>query len=256
MRLTIVQYDIAWEAKEKNFERIEKLLGPGFGNTDLVVLPEMFSTGFSMDALKFSEPPGSLTCEWMAETASKGNFGLCGSFIAVENDQYYNRWLFVTPGKEVFIYDKRHLFSIEGEDKVYSPGRTRIVFSFRGIRICPNICYDLRFPVWSRNRNDYDLLINSANWPGSRRVVWQTLLRARAIENQCYVAGSNRTGIDGNGIFYTGDSVIIGPKGETISDSAENIEGLINGEISLSELDDFRRKFPVSEDADDFILSL
>ncbi len=143
---------------------------------------------------------------------------------------------------------------MSGEEALFTRGEKRIVFNFRGIRICPNVCYDLRFPVWSRNRNDYDLLINSANWPESRKDVWITLLKARALENQCFVAGVNRIGIDGAGISYCGDSMILGPKGEIIAEGRQNEECIISGEISIGELSDFRRKFPVWKDGDDFTI--
>ncbi len=186
--------------------------------------------------------------------AGKQFSGMCGSYIVFADNQYFNRWIFVSPGGETWSYDKRHLFSPGGEDKLFTPGKERIVFSFRGMRICPIICYDLRFPVWSRNRNDYDLLINSSNWPESRRDVWITLLRARALENQSYVAGVNRIGVDGEGIKYCGDSMIIGPKGETIGSGRQNKECIVSGDISLPDLADFREKFPVLNDADQFTI--
>jgi predicted amidohydrolase len=161
----------------------------------------------------------------------------------------------VTPEKESYSYDKRHLFSISGEDKLFTRGEKRIVFTFRGVRISPYVCYDLRFPVWMRNRNDYDLMIVSANWPESRRSVWNTLLKARAIENQCYVAGSNRIGTDGEGIKYCGDSVIINPKGEISASADENRECIITTKLSMSELSEFRSKFPAWKDADDFTIT-
>ena len=193
------------------------MISPLYNKTDIVVLPEMFNTGFSMNPEKLSESPESETFDWMKNIAEKGNFGICGSYIVKENMKFFNRWIFVSPEKESWHYDKRHLFSMAREDKFFSSGKTRLIFSFRGVRISPFICYDLRFPVWSRNRNDYDLMIIAANWPESRREVWITLLKARAIENQCYVAGANRIGTDGEGIKYCGDSVIINPRGEIIA---------------------------------------
>ena len=252
MKITIVQPDIIWEDKTANFKNLETLVLPLFNKTDIVILPEMFNTGFSMNPVKLCETPVSETFEWMKIISKKGNIGVCGSYIIKEDEDYFNRWVFVSPEKETWYYNKRHLFSHGGEGRIFSPGKNRVVFSFRGVRICPNICYDLRFPVWSRNRDDYDLLINSANWPESRREVWITLLKARAIENQCYVAGSNRIGIDGTGIKYCGDSMIIGPKGEILAGSKSNEQGSISGDISISVLSDFRSKFPVQKDADNF----
>jgi omega-amidase len=256
MKITLIQTDIIWENKLKNLERIREIISVSPAGTDIIILPEMFNTGFSMNPGDLAEKPDSLTREWLQDIAATYGSGICGSYI-IENDMhYYNRWIFVSPDNEIWSYDKRHLFSPGCEDQLFTRGKERIVFNFRGLRICPNICYDLRFPVWSRNRNDYDLLINSSNWPGSRRDVWLTLLKARALENQCYVAGVNRIGIDGTGVKYCGDSMIIGPKGETIASGSLNSECIVSGEISLSDLADFREKFPVLNDGDDFTLDL
>jgi omega-amidase len=254
MKISIIQPDLAWEDIPGNLKNLNELIKPLFNKTDIVILPEMFNTGFSMNPEQFSESPRAETFNWMKNIAHNGNFGICGSYMVKEGNLFFNRWVFVGDKNEYWYYDKRHLFSIGSEDKYFSRGKTRLIFSFRGIRISPFICYDLRFPVWSRNRNDYDLMINAANWPESRRDVWITLLRARAIENQCYVAGSNRTGTDGNGIKYCGESMIIDPKGRTISSLEYDEEGSVTCEISISELTEFRKKFPVYDDADDFIL--
>jgi predicted amidohydrolase len=251
IRISVIQTDILWENKTGNFRKYEEMISSLCNDADIVVLPEMFSTGFSMNVEKMSEPFRAETLDWMMAVSEKGNFGLCGSFMVRDENRYFNRWVFVTPDKTSWFYDKRHLFRMGEENKYFSPGRNQLVVNFRGIRIFPNICYDLRFPVWNRNRNKYDLLINSANWPESRRDVWITLLKARAIENQCYVAGCNRVGTDGKGISYSGDSMIINPRGEIISSSVA-VEDCINGLISLNELNDFRHDFPVLEDADDF----
>ena len=188
----------------------------------------------------------------MKSIAEKKNLGICGSYIINKGNRYFNQWVFMSPENEIYTYDKRHLFSQGNEDKLFAPGKKRTTFSFRGFRICPNICYDLRFPVWTRNRNDYDLLINSANWPEGRREVWLTLLKARAIENQCYVAGANRIGTDGMGIKYSGDSMILNPQGEIIAYTDTYSEGLVTCDISFTELENFRKKFPVLKDADNF----
>jgi omega-amidase len=256
MKISVIQSCTIWEDKELNFTKLRELIIPLFNNTDLVILPEMFSTGFSMNPEHLSESAGGSTFNWMRKMAEDGNFGLCGSYIVKENGSFFNRWIFVTPGDEYWAYDKRHLFSYGSEDKYFTRGRKRLVFTFRGIRICPGICYDLRFPVWSRNRNDYDLMINSANWPASRSDVWITLLKARAIENQCYVAGANVTGTDGNGIIYCGDSMIIGPKGNIITSALSGKDVSVSGDISLAELKSFRKKFPALNDADNFSIEL
>lgn len=254
IQITVVQPDIIWENIPANLERLEKIIAGIPPQTDIIILPEMFNTGFSMNPETLSEKPGSRTYSWMAETARGKNSAVCGSYIVEEDGLYFNRWLFVSPDGSTFRYDKRHLFSPGNEDRLFKKGEEREVFSFRGIRICPTVCYDLRFPVWSRNRNDYDLLINSANWPRSRRDVWLTLLKARAIENQCFVAGANRTGTDGTGTEYCGDSLIIGPRGEIIASDTMNKECLITATVSLMELDQFREKFPVLGDGDEFLI--
>lgn len=253
MKISIIQQRIVWENKSGNFEKLEKILSQ-LNKTDIVILPETFNTGFSTNAGKLSEPPFSETYEWMMNVSKKGNFGICGSYMVKEKGNLYNRWLFVAPEKKSWQYDKRHLFTITEEEKSFTPGTKRIIFKFRGVRISPNICYDLRFPVWSRNRNDYDLLINSANWPEQRRDVWLTLLKARAIENLCYVAGANCVGTDGNKIKYFGDSMVISPKGEILASAHNDKECAISADISMTELTEFRKKFPVHKDADKFTI--
>lgn len=252
LKLALIQPDSIWENKQKNFEKLEGMISEIPAGTDIVILPEMFNTGFSVVPGNLAEKPGSETFKWMQNIAFKFNCGICGSYIVSDNNHFYNRWIFVSSDNETKIYNKRHLFSPGDEHKMFTRGSERIVFNFRGIRICPGVCYDLRFPVWSRNRDDYDLLINSSNWPESRRSVWVTLLKARAIENQCFAAGANRIGIDGTGTKYCGDSMILGPKGDIIAEAKQNEESIVTGDISIDELSDFRKKFPVLNDRDDF----
>lgn len=254
MKVSLIQFDISWEDKQANFARLSCLLGGVPDGTDLVILPEMFNTGFSPAADAFAEGPCSLTFEWMRKTSLDRGFALAGSYMVSEGGKLFNRWVFISPEGDTFSYDKRHLFSHGGVELNYTRGSERLVFEYRGVRICPNICYDLRFPVWSRNRNDYDLLINSSNWPEARRDVWLTLLKARAIENQCYVAGVNRVGLDGLDINYSGDSMMIGPKGEIIASGEMYRECIISCEISIEELNEFRNKFPANGDADSFTI--
>ncbi|NMC37839.1 MAG: amidohydrolase [Bacteroidales bacterium] len=256
MKITLLQSDIIWEDKNQNFTRLERLLAEIPSGTDVVFMPEMFNTGFSMNPANLCEKPGSVSSDWLQKMATQYKIGIAGSYIVKEHGAYFNRWLFAAPDGNMWKYDKRHLFSPGNEHSLFSQGRERTVFTFKELRICPNVCYDLRFPVWSRCRNDYDLLINSANWPQSRRDVWITLLRARAIENQCYVAGVNRIGIDGTGISYCGDSMIIGPKGEVIASGDQDCECIISADLSLEELKDFRIKFPVLNDGDAFTLEI
>ena len=256
MKITIIQPDPVWENKFANFRDLERLIAPSYNKTDVIILPEMFNTGFSMNPEQLSELPKAETFNWMKSTSQKGNFGLCGSYMVKEKDKFFNRWVFVTPGDEFWYYDKRHLFRMGDEDKFFSAGKSRLAFTFRRVRISPYVCYDIRFPVWSRNRNDYDLAIYSANWPEARKNVWNTLLMARAIENQCFVAGSNRIGTDGKGIRYCGNSSVVNPRGEIISSAGADKECAISAEISLDELSDFRKKFPVFKDADEFTIEL
>lgn len=252
MKISIVQPDLLWEGKEANLEKLTKLIRPLYGGTDIIILPEMFSTGFTMNTSLAEEHYG-YTFGWLRKTAAEGNFGICGSYIVKENGKFFNRFVFVSP-QDDFYYDKRHLFSLGDEDKAYSRGNKRLVFNFMGFRVSSFVCYDLRFPVWSRNRNDYDLAIYVSSWPAARIDVWNTLLKARAIENQCFVAGSNRVGTDGNGIVHTGMSQIINPRGEVIR-SAENCKDcIVSAEISIDELKSFRSKFNVLRDADDFLM--
>jgi predicted amidohydrolase len=256
MKIVLVQFDIVWENRDSNLKRIEALLSDLPAGTDLIILPEMFNTGFSMNPAELSERPGSVTFKWMEEMAKRFDSAICGSYIVEESGRYYNRWIFVSERNEVVVYDKRHLFSPGGENRLFTAGHERVVFSYRGLRILPTVCYDLRFPVWLRNRNDYDLMINSSNWPAPRQDVWNTLLRARAIENQCYVAGVNRLGTDGEGIRYEGESAIVGPKCEILARGTADTSSLICSEISAEELSSFREKFPVLNDADDFVINI
>ena len=254
MIITIIQPDIVWEDKKANLDHIGKLLETIPSETNLVVLPEMFTTGFSMNTQSLAENSFSQTYTWMVNVSKKRQLGICGSFIVKEESSNHNRFIFISSDDNSAFYDKRHLFSIGGEDKNFRRGNMRTIFQYSGFRINPVICYDLRFPVWIRNRNDYDLLICVANWPDSRREVWKTLLKARAIENQCFVAGVNRVGIDNAGNAYAGDSVIIDPRGQIIASIPEYREGIASAEISLKELLDFRDKFPAWKDADEFEL--
>lgn len=252
MKISVIQPDVVWENKMANFVNLEKLISSTDSKTDVIILPEMFNTGFSMNTGTLGESMGSITYDWMINIAETTNKGICGSYIIQEKDRFYNRWIFVSPDKKSWIYDKRHLFRMGNEENFFSPGNKRLIFTFRGVRISAIVCYDLRFPVWCRNRNEYDLLINSANWPETRRDVWITLLKARAIENQCYVAGSNRIGIDKDGVKYCGDSIIIDSGGGVIASADQNKECSISIEISMTDLSDFRKKFPVLTHADDF----
>lgn len=250
MRIVIIQPLLAWENRDSNLARLENMISRFNNACDIIILPEMFTTGFTMNTA-LAEPPGGVTFRWMKLLSENGNFGICGSYPVRDGNGCFNRFIFVNPEGTFFQYDKRHLFSIGEEDRYYSKGENRVIFEFRGFRISPYICYDLRFPVWSRNRDEYDLAIYVSSWPAARINVWSTLLIARAIENQCYVAGSNRTGTDGNGIPHNGMSRIVNPKGEILSTAGEG-EETIYANLSINDLKEFRNKFNVLRDADDF----
>jgi omega-amidase len=251
LHIVLVQPDLYWLDIPKNLSKIASLLEGLSGKPDLVVLPEMFSTGFCTDPAPVAETMEGGTISWMKKTAGSLKTAIAGSMIIREQDQYFNRLICVDP-HHLEWYDKRHLFTVDGEESAYTRGTRPLIVKVGPWRVNFQICYDLRFPVWSRNRQNYDLLIYSASWPEVRSDVWNTLLRARAIENQCYVAGVNRVGIDGNNISYIGESIIIDPKGNEIAALPPSSEGLISTAISLDKLKIFRTKFPVWKDSDDF----
>lgn len=255
MKITLVQTDIAWEDKKANLIKYESLLDDLGGQTDIVVLPEMFNTGFSMNSRSLAETMSGDTVKWMEEMVNRGGFALMGSLIVSEGSKYFNRLVFMKPGGNYCTYDKGHLFRMEKENDFFTKGRHRLTERYREWNFSLQVCYDLRFPVWSRNvDNAYDILVYVANWPASRRNVWNTLLRARAIENQCFVAGVNRIGKDGNGLGYCGDTALIDPKGEVVGQTKLNAEDVLTTEISMENLKSFRSRFPVWLDADPFEL--
>lgn len=253
LRVSAVQADLAWQDPAANRRRFDALLDKLAGQTDLVVLPEMFTTGFSMQAAELAEPTDGPSTAWLAATAERLDAAVCGSVIIKDGDDYFNRFLYATPDGELVHYDKRHLFRLAGEDEHYSAGNERLVVTCRGFRVCPQVCYDLRFPVWSRNRGDYDLLIYVANWPAPRHFAWQTLLRARAIENLSYLVGVNRAGRDGNGHDYLGGSAIVDYLGADLADLG-NAEAVATVSLDRDELERFRSRFAFHEDADAFSL--
>lgn len=257
LRISFLQFPIEWEQKEKNLVSCESRLKEAKGKTDLVILPEMFTTGFSMNAAALAEEMTGKTVSTVKRWANTYNLAITGSFIAHEEEHFYNRAFFITPDGQVYHYDKRHLFSMAGETKIYTAGSKRPIISYRGWNICLQICYDLRFPVWSRNQDHaYDLLIYMANWPEVRSSVWQPLLQARAIENQTYVCGVNRTGVDGKGFNYIGGSVLFSPKGERMGCAYNRKLCLLTRTLSAEKLTSFRRKFPVANDQDSFQINL
>jgi len=254
LRITLAQADLIWENPGQNLENLLRKIMQLVGKTDLLILPEMFTTGFSMNAVHLSEPMDGPAIKWMVSLSHSTGIALAGSLIISDNGQNYNRFVFITPSGEISFYNKRHLFSISGESMEFTAGNQRMIVDFLGWRIALYVCYDIRFPVWCRNVNDTDLMIFTANWPASRLEVWNILLKARAIENQVYVSGVNRIGQDGNGICYAGGSQVLNARGERLSESNTITEGFLTFEISLKELNDFRMKFPLQDDADQFII--
>lgn len=256
MRISLIQTDIVWENKQENLRLLRRKLEKLCGTTEVVVLPEMFSTGFSMNSRTLAEPANGETITTLKQWAAEFRLALAGSYIASDNEQYYNRAFFLTPEGEEYYYDKRHLFRMGQESKHFAAGDQRLTLAYRGWNICLLVCYDLRFPVWSRNvNNEYDLLIYVASWPASRRRAWDVLLQARAIENQCYVCGVNRTGADGHGLTYDGGSVLYSPKGERLASIPDNQAETATASIDLPALQSFREKFPVWKDSDSFTIS-
>ncbi|PID88274.1 MAG: amidohydrolase [Bacteroidia bacterium] len=251
MNISIIQSDIVWEDIQKNGSRFAKKIEHVPDDTRLIILPEMFLTGFSMNPQKFAGKTDR-QLEWMAIQSAKKKAAVAGSIIREQQGIFYNTLVVMSPDGSYAQYDKRHLFRFAGEDQYYNAGSRRLIFEMDGVRFCPQICYDLRFPVWSRNQGDYDCLLYVANWPDSRSEVWKTLLRARAMENQSYVIGVNRVGTDGYGLNHSGFSQVIDPKGNILCQAKEGKEEIITADIDIKMLEKFRKKFPVKIDADDF----
>ena len=249
INVTLIQSDIIWEDRISNLKKYQEKINQ-IESTDLIILPEMFTTGFSMSPKGISENMNGETIQWMKQNAHKMNSAICGSIIIEEDSKYFNRFIWVNPDGSIHHYDKRHLFSFAGENENYTPGNEKIIIEYKGWKICPLICYDLRFPVWSRNSEDYDLLIYVANWPDKRKSAWKSLLTARAIENQCYVIGVNRVGEDSKN-YYSGDSSLINALGETLYTNS-HIEETYSNTISKYDLNKIRTQLPFLNDKDNF----
>ena len=285
LKITVIQSELHWENVAKNLAMFTKKIASINETTDVIVLPEMFTTGFTMNSAQFAETMDGGTVVWMKQQAKNKNAAIVGSIIIEDQiispsgrprGAFFNRLICAQPDGKIYTYDKRHLFRMAGENQYYSAGNERLVVEWRGWKICPLICYDLRFPVWSRNKpipnppsadggslssakwrrvgggSTFDLLIYVANWPEARKTPWSKLLEARAIENQVYVVGVNRIGVDGKQMIYSGNSAVIDPKGNVISNIAEHQNYIQTIELSREELEDFRAKFPVGLDGDDF----
>jgi predicted amidohydrolase len=261
LKVTLIQSGLHWEDKAANLSMLEEKISGVKEPTHVVILPEMFSTGFSMNPGQLAENMEGNTIAWMKEISRKNKIILTGSMIAEQDGNYYNRMVWMLPNGQYGTYDKRHLFAFAGEDNHYTSGSKRLIASVNGWKVHLLVCYDLRFPVWARQQFDesgnfeYDVLVYVANWPERRNTAWKSLLQARAIENQCYVIGVNRVGKDGNDIYYSGDSMVIDPLGEIIYQKAHD-EDVATLTLDREHLENIREKFPFWKDADQFDIML
>ena len=251
LQIAIIQADLIWENATANKAKFDDFFNE-LKNVDVIVLPEMFTTGFSMTPKPFAEKMNGETVKWMQQNASKLDSAIVGSIIIEEENKFYNRMLFVHPSGKIEMYDKRHAFTLAGEHKEYTTGENILIVDFKGWKICPLICYDLRFPVWSRNVENYDVLIYSANWPKPRINAWRTLLKARAIENMSYCIGVNRVGVDANDYQYNGNSIAIDFLGSELTEVAEDTEKIIYATFKKDALKNTRSKLSFLEDKDSF----
>jgi predicted amidohydrolase len=255
LKASYIQTKLYWEQPDKNLEMLASKIEAIAEKSDLIVLPEMFSTGFSMNSEELAENfKSSKSISWMKTQAVKQSACVLGSLIIRDKGCHFNRMIIAFPDETIKYYDKRHRFTYAGEDQHYSAGKDKLIFTYKGWRICPMVCYDLRFPVWIRNRHEYDLLIFVANWPEARVNAWDTLLAARAIENMSYCLGLNRVGEDGNGLNHTGHSCLYDPLGQAMTDEYNETEHVKTIDISKSELEITRKKMAFLEDQDDFEL--
>lgn len=258
LRVAILQSNLHWENVDANLAMFEEQIWSMSEPVDVIILPEMFNTGFSMDPEHLAEVPGLKTHKWLLQMANQKNALVGGSYIVKEGTDYFNRFFFAFPDGTYQTYDKRHLFSLAEEEMYFKAGTDRLIVDYKGWKICPLVCYDLRFPAWAKNRfvkasnsYEFDLLIYVASWPKPRINAWDTLLKARAIENQCYTIGCNRIGEDGNGYAYVGHSGVYDYLGETL-EFVDNQEDIIIKKLNKRAQDEFRTKFPFVADSDDF----
>ncbi|WP_034041891.1 amidohydrolase [Wocania ichthyoenteri] len=254
LKIAVVQSDLVWENPELNRKNFSEKLKSISESVDVIILPEMFTTGFTMYAKKVAETMQGKTVEWMKNEASKHNAAIVGSLIISEENKYYNRLLFVEPSGKISIYNKRHTFTLVGEDKVFTAGNEKVIMNYKGWKICPLICYDLRFPVWARNTEGYDVLIYVANWPEPRVSAWDTLLKARAIENMSYCIGVNRVGIDGVNSEYSGHSSVYDVLGNTLTTFKPNKEQVEIVTLEKRHISGYRNKLKFLDDRDVFTL--
>ena len=247
-----IQTNLVWENAQQNIAFIEEKINTLATGVDLIVLPEMFTTGFTIHPEKVAEKMNGFSVLWMQKIAKEKQTAICGSLVISDNNAFYNRLVFVHPSGRIETYNKRHSFTLVGEDKVYTAGSKKIIIEYKGWKICPLICYDLRFPVWARNTENYDLLIFMANWPVPRVKAWKTLLKARAIENMSYVIGVNIIGKDANDYVYSGNSLIIDYLGEEISTLNKNEVGFVSATLNKDKQNTIRKKLGFLNDMDSF----
>ena len=251
LNVSLLQVNLSWENKTENLQRLTEKIERLPDTTDLIVLPEMFTTGFTMNAQVLAEPVNGPTLRWLKKMAADKQAAITGSYIVTENGKFYNRLIWMKPDGKFDFYNKRHLFTLAKEHLHYQAGSQKIFPKIKNWKALPLICYDLRFPVWSRNTNGYDLLVYVANWPDKRSEAWKALLISRAIENQCYTIGVNCVGVDGKGYYYQGDSCIIDYAGKVIRHAAHH-ESILQAEIDLEAQKKFREKLPFLADQDHF----
>lgn len=255
LQIAIIQADLVWENAQRNRDSFLTKISEITKPVDMFLLPEMFTTGFSMTPSSLSETMNGVTVTWMQKVAKDKNAAVVGSIIIEEDNKFYNRMLFVHPNGKIDTYDKRHAFTLAGEDKEYATGKSLTIVDYKGWKICPLICYDLRFPVWSRNVDNYDVLIYAASWPKPRINAWKSLLKARAIENMSYCLGVNRVGVDANGYEYSGDSSAIDFLGNEMTEFCENREAILYATLNKDKLSELRSKLNFLSDKDTFIIT-
>jgi omega-amidase len=253
MKIALIQTELSWENPNENKALLQEKINAISQYVDLIVLPEMFTSGFTMNPKNVAQTMQGEAISWLKEAAKSKDCAITGSLVIEENDNYYNRLVFVFPSGEIQTYDKRHLFTLAGEDKVYTSGKEKLIIEYKGFKICPLICYDLRFPVFARNVEDYDLLIYVANWPKPRVNAWDILLKARAVENMSYVIGVNRMGVDDNNLEYVGHSQAVDFLGNYIQEPQET-EGIFIVELDKEKLLETRSKLAFLNDKDNFQL--
>jgi predicted amidohydrolase len=254
LKVALVQTDLVWENKRLNLSNIEKSIDLLPADVDVIILPEMFNTGFSMKPAPIAETMEGDTLQWMKKIAHQKNAALTGSVIIAENNGFYNRLIWMLPDGNFSYYDKKHLFTLAGEQNFYKAGNTRLIIEYKGWKICPVICYDLRFPLWLRNTENYDCLIVVANWPERRISHWEHLLVARAIENQSYVIGVNRVGTDGNELYYNGSSMVVNPMGKKML-KISDINTVVVANLKYDQITQIRKDLPFLNDRDQFSFS-